>query len=99
MTTENRNPNDPQGTGHMSEAGRTAENEARKLGADARQEARKLQDKASEAVRSRAEDAKDTMAEEVSSVGKAFRTASGESNLSYVSSETKSDQGLQSEED
>ena len=78
MTTENRNPNDPQGTGHMSEAGRTAENEARKLGADARQEARKLQDKASEAVRSRAEDAKDTMAEEVSSVGKAFRTASGE---------------------
>ena len=26
MTTENRNPNDPQGTGHMSEAGRTAEN-------------------------------------------------------------------------
>lgn len=78
MTTETRNPNNPSGAGPMSEAGRTAEDEARNLRSDAVHEARKLKDQASEEVRARADDAKDTMAEEVSSVGKAFRTASGE---------------------
>lgn len=61
-----------------SEAGRTAQQEARKLQAEAVQEARSLKDQAVEEAQSRAEGAKDTVADEVSSVGKAFRTAFGE---------------------
>ena len=64
--------------GARSDAASKAGDETRKMRDDATHEAQSLKDRASQEAHDRAEGAKDSMAEEVSSVGRAFRAASDE---------------------